>query len=113
MPYVPNKNSLVFLQRQTTRLPGMFYRVGKLNEKSIFKSLLAVLHSTYLSPEEAAVQNVDGALREWFFHGREVYEKRREQMITIMSRKGILHLSRFCEYSYDDFNSHLFADSVR
>jgi len=54
-----------------------------LAEESIMKSLHAVVKSKALTPKEVACQNVDGALREWFFHGREVFDKRLAQMKQI------------------------------
>jgi hypothetical protein len=92
-PFVPLKD-LVFLQRYSAVVHGLPFRVGKLHEASIWKSLLSVLHSKSLSPEEAAAVNVDGALREWAFYGREHYEKRREQMKGILSKHCIIHLSK-------------------
>jgi hypothetical protein len=54
-----------------------------LEEASIFKSLHSILKSKQVTPHEVCTQNVDGALREWFFHGREVFEHRRRQMQQI------------------------------
>jgi hypothetical protein len=86
-------SDLVFLQRKSTKLPELKFRVGRLSEPSIWKSLLAVIHSKALSPEEAAVANIDGALREWAFYGRTHYEKRRAEMKEILERHAIIHLS--------------------
>jgi hypothetical protein len=33
--------------------------------------------------------NVEGALREWFFHGEEVYEKRRSQLQELALRADL------------------------
>ena len=66
---------------------GVF--VGVLDESSIFKSLHSILESKEVTPEEVCTQNVDGALREWFFHGREVFEMRREQMKEIARRADL------------------------
>jgi hypothetical protein len=53
--------------------------MGALDEDSIFKSLHCVIKSSALTPEQQAMENIDGALREWFSHGREVYEMRRRK----------------------------------
>lgn len=90
--FIKDKDQLVFLQRQSSKLPELPHRVGKLNEKSIVKSLLSVLRSSSLTPEEAAATNVDGALREWVFHGRDTYEARRQLMKDITEEAGIAHL---------------------
>ncbi|APG76827.1 hypothetical protein 1 [Beihai sipunculid worm virus 1] len=95
-----NKNDLVFLQRHSVKLPELDYRVGALKEASIFKSLLSVVHSKHITPQEAAVTNVDNALREWTFHGEKVYTHRHAQMMAILSKHGILHLSRMRGVSY-------------
>lgn len=93
---------LVFLQRKSVKLPELDYRVGALNESSIFKSLLSVLHSNVLSPEMAAATNVDGALREWTFHGKKTYDHRYAQLMPILAKHGILHLSRMHGVSYEE-----------
>jgi len=76
--------------------------MGALDEDSIFKSLHAVLKSKAITREQQAMQNIDGGLREWFSHGREVYEKRREQMKEIAKRADIIHGCTVIHESYDD-----------
>jgi hypothetical protein len=76
--------------------------MGALDEDSIFKSLHSVLKSKAITREQQAMQNIDGALREWFSHGREVYEERREQMIEVAKRADILHGCTVIHESYDD-----------
>lgn len=76
--------------------------MGALDEESIFKSLHAVLRSKALTREQQAMQNIDAGLREWFSHGREVYEKRREQMNEIARRANISHGCTVIHESYDD-----------
>lgn len=76
--------------------------MGALDEDSIFKSLHAVLRSKAITREQQAMQNIDGGLREWFSHGREVYEERREQMKEIAKRADIIHGCTVIHESYDD-----------
>ena len=76
--------------------------MGALDEDSIFKSLHAVLKSKAITREQQAMQNIDGGLREWFAHGREVYEERREQMNEIAKRADISHGCTVIHESYDD-----------
>lgn len=76
--------------------------MGALDEDSIFKSLHATLKSRALTKEQQAMQNIDGALREWFSHGREVYEQRRQQMIEVAKRADIIHGCTVIHESYDD-----------
>jgi hypothetical protein len=73
--------------------------VGMLNESSIFKSLHSIVKSKVVSPKDVSAMNVEGALREWFFHGEEIFEKRRAQMKMIAAR-GELHV-RGLEDDYD------------
>jgi hypothetical protein len=76
--------------------------MGALDEDSIFKSLHATLKSSALTKEQQAMQNIDGALREWFSHGRDVYEQRRSQMKEVAERAGIAHGCTVLYESYDD-----------
>lgn len=76
--------------------------MGALDEDSIFKSLHAVLKSKSITREQQAMQNIDGGLREWFSHGRDVYEKRREQMKLVAERADIIHGCTVIHESYDD-----------
>jgi hypothetical protein len=75
---------------------------GALSEDSIFKSLHAVQRSADCTPEQQAAQNIDGALREWFLHGKEKYEKRREQMNEIAKRTEISYLCKRLSVPYDE-----------
>lgn len=76
--------------------------MGALDEDSIFKSLHATLKSKALTREQQSMQNIDGGLREWFSHGRDVYEKRREQMIEVAKRADIIHGCNVVHEKYDD-----------
>jgi hypothetical protein len=77
---------------------GMF--MGALSEDSIFKSLHAVLRSKDVLPEQQAACNIDGALREWFFHGEEVYEKRRAQMKRVAESTDIAWMCKELDVTY-------------
>lgn len=90
-----------FLKR-TNRYHEVGYYVGALSEESIFKSLKAVLRSRAVSLKEQSAMNIDGALREWFLHGREVYELRRQQMIKIAEESGITHMCTGLDVTFDD-----------
>lgn len=76
--------------------------MGALDEDSIFKSLHSVLKSKAMTREQQAMQNIDGALREWFPHGREVYEMRREQMKEVARRADIIHGCSVIHETYED-----------
>lgn len=69
------------------RYKGMW--LAMLDEGSIFKSLHANLASSTISPIEVACQAIDGALREWWFYGRDVFELRQKQMIQVITEMGL------------------------
>ena len=91
-----------FLKRKNVVIPELGARVGALDEMSIFKSLHSVLHTKSISREDQAAQNIDGALREWFAHGRIIYEKRREQLKIVASECNLVHIARELNVSYDE-----------
>lgn len=91
-----------FLKRASVFCEETGMYMGALDENSIFKSLHVVLASGALTKEEQAAVNIDGGLREWFCHGREVYEKRRSQMIEVAQRANIAHISTMIHRTYDE-----------
>jgi len=100
-PFVDSLDSLVFLQRFSSKLPELPYRVGKLSEKSILRQLICVMrgkHDWNLS--NATAENADNALREWAYHGEETYENRREWLSTILEKHNIRHLSRLIDVEH-------------
>jgi hypothetical protein len=78
------------------------YYLGALDENSILKSLKAVLKSKHVTLHEQSAQNIDGALREWFLHGREKYEERRSQMIRVAESEQISHMCSMLDKTFDD-----------
>jgi hypothetical protein len=100
-PYMTDA-SADFLKRHNIYCEDTGMIMGALDEGSIFKSLHAVLKSTAITKEQQAMFNIDGALREWFQHGREVYEKRRAQMIEIAKEADIIHGCTVVHETYDD-----------
>ena len=55
-----------------------------------------------LTPQEACAQNIDTALREWFNHGRDVYEARRQQMREVAVKADISHMCTLLDDTYED-----------
>lgn len=90
-----------FLKRHSKLLPELGIHIGALDEDSIFKSLHRVLKSSAISQEEQCAQNIDGALREWFAHGREVYETRRSQLQRIAEEANLTHITKELGITYD------------
>jgi hypothetical protein len=81
--------------------PDLGHNVAQLSEDSIFKSLHSVLASKVLSPEEAAAFNIDGAMREWFFHGREKFNLRQKQMKEVVEMCGLSDHVKDFDRSFD------------
>lgn len=95
-----------FLKRKNTFCGKTGYVMGALDEDSIFKSLHANLNSTAVTREQLAADNIDGALREWFNHGEEMYEKRRLQMQEVAKRAKIDHICTQLDKTYDEQVEH-------
>lgn len=93
-----------FLCRKTAYNPRIGKKVGALNDESIFKRLHNYRREkgSPLSDEQACAANVDSALIEWFHHGEEVYNERREQMTEVCKRAEISHISQGIHMSYDE-----------
>ena len=91
-----------FLKRKNVTIPELGLCVGALDEDSIFKSLHSVLQSKAVTTTQQAMSNMDGALREWFAHGREVYETRRSQLQKVASATGTAHGCLLLTSTYDD-----------
>lgn len=91
-----------FLKRESKLLGDTGILCGALEESSIFKSLHCVLKSKVVSTMEQSIFNLDGAAREFFFHGPEVYEMRRQQLVEVATRHNILPLCRELALSFQD-----------
>lgn len=89
------------LKRANVLNPDTGLVFGALDNDSIFKSLHSVVRSKAVSNEEQCVSNIDGALREWFAHGREVYEMRRAQMKEIAEKADLTYGCRELDNDYD------------
>jgi hypothetical protein len=91
-----------FLKRRNIWNERLNLWTGALDEMSIFKSLHAVLKSSAVSNAEQSMMNIDGALREWFYHGRDVYEFRRIQMNEVAKKCNISHGCKGLHLTYED-----------
>jgi hypothetical protein len=100
IPFLTDENC-DFLKRHN-RLHEVGWYLGALDEASIFKSLKAVLKSKHCSVREQSAQNIDGAIREWFLHGREVFERRQAQVREIAEKNGISHMCTMLDCSFDE-----------
>jgi hypothetical protein len=92
-----------FLKRVSVFHPKLGVHVGALVEKSCFKMLHFYLRDKNSPDSErvACAKNIDTACREWFNHGEETYEERREQLKEVAKRAEIVHLCEEIDVSYD------------
>jgi hypothetical protein len=100
VPFISNCDAS-FLKRNAVWNDEIQMWFGPLEEDSIMKSLHSVLRSKVLSPEELAACNMDGALREYFYHGKEIYEDRRAKMQRVASKVGLTPFCRELGLTYD------------
>jgi hypothetical protein len=100
-PYMRDEDA-DFLKRKNVFIPELERHVGALDEESIFKSLHSNLRSKSLTKQELAATCIDGAIREWFFHGRETYNLRQSQMQSVAQQSEIANLCTMLDVSFDD-----------
>lgn len=93
-----------FLKRSSVWHPKLGVHLGALLDKSIYKSLHCFMRgkNSPLTEEHACAINIDGALREWFNHGEDKYEKQRLLMKEVANRAGISHMCTGLDLSYND-----------
>lgn len=93
-----------FLKRDSVWHSKLGVHVGALLDKSIYKSLHCFMRGKNCvdTEESACAQNIDGALREWFNHGEEKFEKQRALMKEVAARAGITHMCTGLDSDYND-----------
>lgn len=93
-----------FIKRKSVFIPEIGVHVGALDEGSCTKMLHCYLRNSksVLSEELACAINIDTAAREWFNHGRDVYENRRCQLQKIAKAAEIDHLCSDLNLTFDD-----------
>jgi hypothetical protein len=93
-----------FLKRKTVYIPEIDCHVGALQIDSIYKSLHMYLRgkSCENSEEEACALNLDTAAREFFNHGREVYEQQRTLLNRIAKRANLDGFCSELDVSFDN-----------
>lgn len=80
-----NDRDADFLKRKSVYIKELGCVVGALEEESILKSL-HVGTSTTLTPAQQSCVNIDGALREYFYHGRDAYEGARVKLRKVADK---------------------------
>lgn len=78
-----------FLKRNSVWIDELGYFLGALDENSIYKSLHCNLKSKGATQLEVAMSCIDGAMHEWFAHGREVYDDRRTKMMAVCDKMDL------------------------
>lgn len=101
VPFI-NVKDVSFLKRTFRRDPDTGYVMGPLEIDSIYKSLMSVIKSKVLTDEEACAINLDNAAREFFYHGREVYNSNVPKLVAIAKQHDIIGFTRGLHLSYDD-----------
>jgi hypothetical protein len=103
LEYLPPEE-FEFLKRKSVYHPKLGVHVGSLLDKSIYKSLHCFMRgkNNAITEEHACAQNIDGALREWFNHGEEKYEKQRILMTEVAKRAGIHHMCTELNTTYNE-----------
>lgn len=91
-----------FLKRKTFFNRDIGCKVGILDDDSIFKSLHCQMKSRFVTPKEMAAQNIDGAMRSWFFHGRKTFVTRQKQLLAVAVDCEIEHMCHMLTRPYDE-----------
>lgn len=100
--FLPLKD-LEFLKRKSVYIEEIGVHAGALAEDSIFKSLHCFLRSAKDDrlPAERCGEVIDGALREWFFHGRTTFDQRHAEMLQVVKRHGFEPWVRTLDHSFN------------
>jgi hypothetical protein len=91
-----------FLKRKNVYNPELDMFMGALDEESIFKSIHSVLKSKAMTNEEQSATNLSTALREWFFHGEDVYNMRQKQVKQIAEESSVICLCTDLDLTYGE-----------
>ena len=101
IPYM-TIDTVDFLKRKSVYHPALKVHLGALEDDSIFKSLHSVVRSPHVSAMGQCIGNIDGAAREWFAHGEQVYEMRRAQLRAIADDHDLGNMVQELDKSYKD-----------
>lgn len=91
-----------FLKRKFVYMSEYGFYVGRLNEESIHKMLVGVIPNKNVHIDKITAQNIDTALMEWRYYGKNIYNRERALLEEMAKEKGILDMCNFIKYSYDD-----------
>ncbi len=88
VPYI-HIDEATFLKRRWRFDEDTQTHLAPLEEKSIWKMMMYGLPSKVMDERHLATTNLDTALRERFFYGREVFEKEREWTLSVVEELGL------------------------
>jgi hypothetical protein len=93
-----------FLKRESVYHPRLGVHVGALARDSIYKSLHCFLRPKGhpLTEQQAVALNLDTGLREFFNHGKIVYEYERTIFKEIAEKAEITHMCSLLDDTYED-----------
>jgi len=97
-----NVNDVDFLKRQTVYIPELGRRLGALSESSIIKSLSCGIPVKHLSEEEIFGDLLDGAMLEYFAHGKEKYELFRARVNRFVETRKFHRFVRTNHMTFED-----------
>lgn len=89
--FVPLEKVL-FLKRRFSYDPTLDIWLAPLELKSIDKMLTMIHYNISLSNQQLTAINVETALREYFMHGRDVFNEKRSFLLTVCKKENIDHL---------------------
>lgn len=91
-----------FLKRQSSYIEEIDRSVGALREESIYKSLHCQIASKDNKTEkEACAELLEGALREWFCHGRKIFEDRHAKVRKVAHTHDLTHFMPTIDKGFD------------
>jgi len=90
-----------FLKRRNFYNSDLEHNIGVLSDSSIFKRLHCTMESSYLSNRELSALAIETSLRDWFYAGRDVFERRRLELTVIAEKAQLTHLCPELKDTYD------------
>lgn len=99
-----SKEDFEFLKRETVYIPEIDCHIGALQVDSIYKSLHMYLRGKGCehSPEVACALNIDTAMREFFNHGREIYDHQQAIMKRIADKANLTNFCSELDVTFDN-----------
>ena len=101
VPYV-SFSELEFLKRKFRFEEELNRYVAPIDEKSISKMLHChlVKKGSDITMRERSAQAMQTACVEWFLHGREIFELRREQLLAVAHKNGLDNIVKLPTWEY-------------